>query len=79
LRYSLRVPTCFWQTAWFAVPKGWLNDARALFREAADYPDSWMDEMDLDRATIRPTKQSSSQDFQGADHVIQLNGLPKIE
>jgi hypothetical protein len=38
-----------------------------------------MDEMGLDRSEIRPTKQSGTQDFQGADHVVQLNGLPKIE
>jgi hypothetical protein len=50
-----------------------------LRREAADYPDTWMDEMGLDRTKVRPTKQSSSKDFQGSNHVTQLNGLPKIE
>ena len=51
----------------------------ACCREAVDYPDTWMDKMGLDRTKIRPTKQTSSRDFQGSDHVTQLNGLPKIE
>ena len=36
--------------------------------EQDEYPDLWMDEMGLDRTKIRPTKQSSSQDYQGSDH-----------
>jgi hypothetical protein len=48
-------------------------------REAAEYPNTWMDEMGLDRAAIRPTKQNGPHDFQGSKHVVQLNGLPKIE
>ena len=47
--------------------------------EADEYPDAWMDEMGLDRAQIRPTKQTSAQDVQGSDHITQLNGLPKID
>lgn len=38
-----------------------------------------MDAMGLDRAAIRPTKQNGTKDFQGAEHVVQLNGLPKID
>jgi hypothetical protein len=53
--------------------------ARLLELEAADYPDEWMDEMGLDRAAIRPTKATSSRDFEGADGVTQLNGLPRID
>jgi hypothetical protein len=57
--------------------------ARLLVRlrelESADYPDTWVEGLGLERTKVALTKQSSSADYQGADHQTRLNGLPKID
>ena len=70
----------------FVLLKGVLSAAecaalrsRLYELEAADYSDSWVEELGLQRSEVALTKQSSSHDLQGLDNQTRLNGLPKID